>query len=151
MTPTSPISIQVVVDCTAPHPLADWWAETLGWEVEPQDQSFIQSMIDKGFATEADTITHNGSLVWESATAVRPTSPTDSGQPRLLFQKVPEAKSVKNRLHLDLRVRDDGLDLAAFREWLVERGATEVGGGQQGPHRWVTMADPEGNEFCVDV
>lgn len=151
MPPTSPVSIQVVVDCTAPRPLADWWAETLGWEVEPQDEAFIRSMIDKGFATEAETITHAGSLVWKTATAVRPASPTGSGQPRLLFQQVPEAKAGKNRLHLDLRLRDDGIDLAAFRESLLERGATEVGGGQQGPHQWVTMADPEGNEFCVDL
>ena len=145
------LSVQVVVDCTSPHTLADWWAETLGWQVEPQDEAFIRSMIDKGFATDAETTTHNGALVWANASAVRPEAPTGSGQPRLLFQQVPEAKSGKNRMHLDLRVADDGVDLAMFRESLIARGATEVGGGQQGPHRWVTMADPEGNEFCVDL
>lgn len=147
----NPLSLQVVIDCALPHPLADWWAETLGWEVEPQDETFIRSMIKKGFATERETTTHNGALVWASATAVRPTSPSGSGQPRLLFQQVPEPKSAKNRVHLDLRVSDDTVDLAALRQSLIDRGASEVGGGQQGPHRWVTMADPEGNEFCIDV
>ena len=96
------LSVQVVIDCVQPHPLADWWAETLGWNVEPQDESFIRSMIDKGFASEADTIMHNGSMVWASATAVRPEGEAGSGQPRILFQQVPEAKTAKNRIHLDL-------------------------------------------------
>lgn len=144
-------SIQLVIDCAAPHVLADWWAETLGWEVEPQDEAFIRSMIDKGFATEAETTLHDGSLVWKTATALRPPPPAGPGQPRMLFQQVPEAKTVKNRMHLDLRTPDGEIDLAAFRASLVERGATEIGGGQQGPHRWITLADPEGNEFCVDL
>ena len=148
----APFSLQVVIDCEAPHVLADWWAETLGWQVEPQDASFIQSMIDQGFASAADTTQHNGALVWAEATAVRPAEPSGTGQPRLLFQRVPEAKTVKNRVHLDIRpAPDDGVDLAAFRQQLIDRGATELGGGQQGPHRWVTLADPEGNEFCLDA
>ena len=65
---------------------------------------------------------------------------------------MPEPKSTKNRVHLDLRHdRESDFDLAAFRQSLVDRGATEIGGGQQGPHQWITMADPEGNEFCLDV
>ena len=72
MTLVQPASLQVVIDCADPHVLADWWAETIGWEVEPQDESFIRQMIERGFATEADTVTHNGSLVWATATAVRP-------------------------------------------------------------------------------
>lgn len=145
------LSVQVVIDCEKPHDLADWWAETLGWEVEPQDATFIQSMIDKGMASKEETTTHNGALVFASGAAVRPESPSGSGQPRLLFQLVPEPKTVKNRIHLDLRHdRDSDFDLVAFRVSLMERGATEVGRGQQGPHHWVTLADPEGNEFCVD-
>lgn len=147
-----PFSLQVVIDCASPHELADWWAETLGWEVEPQDESFIRSMIDQGFATEADTIVHNGSLVWASGAAIGPASTTGAGQPRVLFQQVPETKTVKNRVHLDLRPDpDDTVDFAAFHQRLVERGATEVGRGQQGPHQWITFADPEGNEFCIDA
>jgi hypothetical protein len=147
---TGPFSLQVVIDCAAPHELADWWAETLAWEVEPQDEAFIRSMIDQGFATGSETTTHNGSLVWVSGTAVRPAEESGSGRPRLLFQHVPEAKTVKNRIHFDLRPEPpETADLDAIRLRLIERGATEIGGGQQGPHIWVTFADPEGNEFCV--
>ncbi len=61
---------------------------------------------------------------------------------------MPEAKTVKNRVHLDVRIGDDE-DPSTVRARLIERGATEVGRGRQGPHEWVTLADPEGNEFCV--
>jgi predicted enzyme related to lactoylglutathione lyase len=50
-------------------------------------------------------------------------------------------------VHLD--IRKGGEDVAAIRERLVERGATVLHEGRQGPHTWVTMADPEGNEFCI--
>ena len=58
------LNIQIVIDCTRPHELADWWAETLGWSVEPQDAAFIRSMIEQGFATEDQTMNHRGNLVW---------------------------------------------------------------------------------------
>jgi predicted enzyme related to lactoylglutathione lyase len=60
---------------------------------------------------------------------------------------VPEGKAVKNRVHLDLRTGED--DVEAIRAHLVERGATVLGQGRQGPHSRVVMADPEGNAFCV--
>jgi Glyoxalase-like domain len=135
---------QVTIDCSAPHELADWWAETLGWQVEPQDAAFIRRMIDGGQASEADTTTHRGALVWKVGAAI--TSP-DPGRPRVLFQLVPEAKTVKNRVHLDLRVGEERHEAEVAR--LVGRGATELSRGSQGPHRWVVLADPEGNEFCV--
>ncbi|WDZ86645.1 VOC family protein [Micromonospora cathayae] len=134
---------QLTIDATAPHQLADWWAETLGWQVEPQDEEFIRRMVDQGHATEADTTTHRGALVWRSGAAiVHP----DSGQ-RVLFQSVPEGKTVKNRLHLDVRVGREAA--GAEVERLTARGATVLHQGRQGPFSWVTMADPEGNEFCV--
>jgi hypothetical protein len=136
--------VQIAVDCARPHELADWWAEVLRWEVEPQDEAFIRRMVDEGHATEDQTIRHNGSLVWKSATAIR--SP-DPGRPRILFQRVPEPKSVKNRLHLDVRSGDEGCEGAVAR--LVAMGATELWRSSQGPYSWVTLADPEGNEFCV--
>ena len=46
---------QVTVDAAEPHTLVAWWAETLGWQVEPSDEAFIRKMIDQGYATEADT------------------------------------------------------------------------------------------------
>ena len=66
--------------------------------------------------------------------------------PRLLFQQVPEGKQVKNRIHLDVVAGDDRESVIAR---CIELGATKLWDGEQGPHTWVTLADPEGNEFCV--
>jgi hypothetical protein len=137
-------TVQIVIDCSDPHVLADWWADTLEWTVEPQDETFIRSMIEQGHADESATRMYGGSLVWREATAIRAEA---DGGPRILFQYVPETKTVKNRVHLDIRVADG--DLEKVRDQLVCRGATILHSGQQGPHSWVTMADPEGNEFCV--
>jgi hypothetical protein len=136
--------VQVAIDCSAPHDLADWWAEALGWEVEEQDEAFIRRMIEIGAASEDATTTHRGTLVWKEGAALR--SP-DPGRPRLLFHAVPEGKTVKNRLHFDVRVGADGREAEVAR--LVGLGATELWRGAQGPHEWVTLADPEGNEFCL--
>ena len=96
---------QVTVDSADPHVLADWWAETLGWEVEPSDEAFIRDMIAQGFATDADTQLHKGVLVWrEGAAILAPDEPASPSRRRVLFQLVPEAKTVKNRMHLDVRV-----------------------------------------------
>jgi hypothetical protein len=135
---------QVAIDCSAPHVLADWWAEALGWRVEAQDEAFIRRMIETGAATEEDTTRHRGALVWRLGAALK--SP-DAGRPRVLFQHVPEAKTVKNRVHLDVRVGPDRREAEVER--LAGLGATELWRGNQGPYQWVTMADPEGNEFCV--
>jgi len=135
---------QLAIDCSSPHDLADWWAEALGWEVEAQDEAFIRRMIEEGQATEEQTTRHRGALVWESATAINSPEP---GRPRLLFQRVPEAKTVKNRLHLDVRVGPERQEAEVAR--LLALGATELWRASQGPFAWVTMADPEGNEFCV--
>ena len=146
--PDMPYEFQIVVDCADPHAMADWWAETLGWAVEPQDAEFIRRMIDQGFATEAETTTHRGALVWRTGAAINHPDPLPDGtRRRVLFQSVPEAKTVKNRLHLDLRV--GAADRDAVRDKLLARGATFLWEGHQGPHAWYTMADPEGNEFCV--
>jgi hypothetical protein len=135
---------QVVIDCAAPHELADWWADALGWQVEPQDEAFIRRMIDGGYATEDQTRKHKGALVWKEGAAIN--SP-DPGRPRVLFQQVPEGKTVKNRAHLDLRVGAERREAEVAR--LVAAGATELHRASQGPHEWATLADPEGNEFCV--
>ncbi|MDT0277502.1 VOC family protein [Blastococcus goldschmidtiae] len=136
--------IQVVVDSTAPHELADWWAEALGWQVEPQDESFIARMVQAGAASEADTMRHRGALVWTLGAAL--TSP-EPGRPRVLFQRVPEERTVKNRLHLDVRVGPERREAEIAR--LVSLGAIELWRGSQGPMAWATLADPQGNEFCV--
>jgi hypothetical protein len=135
---------QVTFDCSDPHPLAGWWAEALGWEVEPSNEDFIREMVAKGFATDEQTTTYNGTLVWKEGAAIL--HPDGSGR-RILFQLVPEPKTVKNRVHLDVRVGAEKIEAEVER--LSGRGATVLHHGRQGPHSWVTMADPEGNEFCV--
>jgi hypothetical protein len=135
---------QVTIDCASPHELADWWAEALGWTVEPSDEAFIRRMVEAGHATQEDTTTHKGVLVWKDGQAIN--SP-DPGRPRVLFQRSDDAKTGKNRLHLDLRFGEPAQQAAVDR--LTAMGATELWRGRQGPHTWVTMADPEGNEFCV--
>ncbi|MFI5099606.1 MAG: VOC family protein, partial [Actinomycetes bacterium] len=65
--------------------------------------------------------------------------------PDLLFVRVPEGKSAKNRLHLDLRPSDQDAEVAR----LEQLGARRVSVGQDETVTWVVMADPDGNEFCV--
>ncbi|MBB2944579.1 hypothetical protein FB565_004312 [Actinoplanes lutulentus] len=140
-----PYDLQIVVDSSDPHTLADWWAETLDWQVEPQDEAFIKDMVDKGFATGDETKMHNGKLVWRIGGAI--VHPDGAGRSRILFQAVPEPKTVKNRVHVDVRVGDQ--DREAARDKLIARGAAFVKAGQQGPYSWFVMTDPEGNEFCL--
>ena len=143
------LNIQIAIDCRNPHELADWWAETLDWAVEPQDAGFIRTMIERGFATEDQTKMHKGNLVWRDGAAIRPVEELEAKAPgrRLLFQTVPEEKTIKNRVHWDVRL--DGGDKDEVRAELEARGATFLWTANQGPHEWHTMADPEGNEFCI--
>ena len=134
---------QVAIDCADPHRLADFWAAALGYEIEHNDEQ-IRSIIEAGYAGEADVMERDGHLVWRTAVAANDPGGT---LPRLLFQQVPEEKTVKNRVHLDLRVGDDRRQAEVER--LVGLGASRLWDGRQGPQTWVTMADPEGNEFCV--
>jgi hypothetical protein len=135
---------QVVIDSSAPHELADWWAEALGWQIETQDEALIRRMVETGAASEEDTTQHRGALVWKVGAALH--SP-DPGRPRVLFQLVPEPKTVKNRVHLDIRVGAERREAEVAR--LIGLGATELWRGAQGPFEWATLADPQGNEFCV--
>lgn len=72
-----------------------------------------------------------------------PAMPED--HPLLMFSKVPEDKSVKNRVHLDLEAEDVAAEIAR----LEELGATRLEDKDEWNHQWTIMADPEGNEFCV--
>ncbi len=139
-------SFQVTIDSQEPHVLADWWAATLGWSVEPQDEEFIRRMITEGLATDDDTAVHRGRIVWKDGAAMTHPDGTDRA-PRVYFQLVPEGKIVKNRMHFDVRLGDD--DLETVVEKLKSAGATFLYEGRQGPHKWITFHDPEGNEFCV--
>lgn len=139
------LTVQIVVDSARPHAQAAWWARTLHWEVEEQDEAFIRRMIAEGYATEEETHEWEGRLVWRTGAAIADPDGA-AGSARILFQTVPEGKTVKNRVHLDVRVTGD---LDEVRADLVARGARFLHEASQGPHRWYTLADPEGNEFCV--
>ena len=69
----------------------------------------------------------------------------DDGSPMMMFLKVPEAKTAKNRVHLDLAVEERSAEVAR----LIELGATHVHDKDEWGITWTTLADPEGNEFCV--
>ncbi|HJQ47810.1 MAG TPA: VOC family protein [Amycolatopsis sp.] len=134
---------QVTVDSAHPHQLADWWAEALGWDAEPSDEAFIRRMVAEGQARDEDTTTYNGVLVWKVGAAIR--HPENAR--RILFQLVPGPKTVKNRVHLDVYVGNETREAELQR--LLGRGAILLRRGQQGPYTWVTIADPEGNELCL--
>ncbi|NEA98282.1 VOC family protein [Streptomyces sp. SID13726] len=105
---------QVVVDSADPVALGRWWARALGWVVV-------------GDAPDEFEI-----------------RPERDRLPGLLFAPVPEAKSVKNRLHLDFRPNNQEAEVAR----LLALGARRADVGQ-GEQPWVVLVDPEGNEFCV--
>lgn len=119
----------IVVDCAHPASLARFWAEVLdGYAVAPYDDDEIARLRAEGVDDPEDDPTV---LV----------EPTDPGQPRLFFQLVPEDKVVKNRWHIDLSCDDVESEL----DRLLALGATVFAHRD----RWVTLLDPEGNEFCV--
>jgi hypothetical protein len=145
---SAPIGFQVTFDAVDPHAQARFWAAALGYEVEDHDE-FIRKMLDTGISEDL-VIEIDGQLFWRTATAIRPPGAGDDearlGR-RLLFQTVPEAKVGKNRLHLDLNVGADRRDAEVER--LLGLGASLVGRYDEPEGRWVTLTDPEGNEFCV--
>ncbi|MBG6179469.1 VOC family protein [Arthrobacter sp. CAN_A1] len=141
-------TLQITIDCISVHSQADWWAETLGWVVEPTDQAFIDDVLAKGWAQPDELVEHNGVRVWRDGSAIcRPGEEGQKGRLRILFQPVPEPKTVKNRCHLDINLNGGSKDDTRAR--LEARGAQFLYEANQGPHIWSTMADPEGNEFCI--
>lgn len=106
-------------------------------------------MIAQGLASDADTARHRGRLVWRAGAAICPIEELGvrPHTRRILFQPAPEEKTIKNRMHWD--VSTGGRDKDEIRRELQSRGATFLWTARQGTHSWHTMADPEGNEFCV--
>ena len=135
-------NIQIAIDAHDPHALNEFWAETVGYEPEDHD-AMIGQLIEAGHLSDDEWTTRNGRRVF--ATAAACVDPEGKG-PRLLFQTVPEGKTIKNRVHLDLHMGERLDEVVASA---LARGATKLWDGQQGPETWVTLADPEGNEFCV--
>jgi len=110
----------VTIDARDPEELARFWSAALGWEQRVDEDGDV----------------------WVEPGRRHPDH--DSSRP-LLFLAVPESKSGKNRIHLDLRPDDQDLEV----ERLETLGATQVSVGQSGLEDWLVLADPEGNEFCV--
>lgn len=142
---------QVVFDATDPHPLAAFWAEALHYEHE-EIGAFVSGLVDAGHVPVDLTIEVDGKRRWRTLASLRhPDDPVDergagTGR-RILFQEVPEAKTVKNRLHLDLLVGPEAVDGEVER--LVALGATVVSVYDGPDGRWTLLVDPEGNEFDV--
>ena len=139
--------VQIVFDAADPATLADFWMTALGYIIPqppPDYASWEDWAIDVGIPEEN----------WNDARAIE--DPGGNG-PRVFIQKVPEPKTAKNRLHLDLNAgggrgtpledRKAAVDAEADR--LVAAGATIIGPMSQRDEYWVVLQDPEGNEFCL--
>ncbi|MBO9520562.1 MAG: VOC family protein [Nocardioidaceae bacterium] len=141
--------IQVTFDCADPGAQATFWAAALGYQVQPPPPGF--DTWDAALDAWGVPPEHRN----DRSAAV---PPEGQAGPRLFFQKVPEPKTVKNRVHLDVRAapgltgeeRMDRLEQAA--DDLVALGARRLAryepAGIDAGH--LVMADPEGNEFCLD-
>jgi hypothetical protein len=141
-------SVQVVFDCADPGRQAAFWAEALHYRLQDPPQGF-SSWQDWA---RAEGIAEERLNDWSAL--VDP----DGVGPRLYFQRVPEGKTAKNRMHLDLNVgggseapiEERRARVLAEVERLKALGATDRRGAMdQDGEFWVRMNDPEGNEFCV--
>lgn len=136
------VKYKICVDCADPHLLAAFWADAMQCQVEDHS-ALITQLMAQGVATDDDVVRVDGRLAWRTAAVAH----DPDGDLRLLFQVVPEPKTVKNRVHLDLHVGEAAIESTVARlESLGGKRLYEM--RERGAH-WVTMADPEGNEFCV--
>jgi hypothetical protein len=143
---------KLVVDTADPHAQADFWAAALGYRVEDHS-ALIERLLGLGAVPPELTVESHGRPAWRDLAAVRhPDDPyeeesgTGLGR-RLLFQRVPEPKTVKNRLHLDLHAGAERRAAEVAR--LEGLGASMLRHVKEPGGEWVVMTDPEGNEFCV--
>ncbi len=113
------VRIEIGIDCEMPERLAPFWAEALGYSIGDMDR----------------------------AGAYLDLVPPDTGMPVVYLQRVPEAKTVKNRLHLDLMTGDPEELIGRLTSLGATKDGTPMSGSEGG--WWQVMADPEGNEFCV--
>lgn len=141
------IPIQITFDCADPDRLARFWAEVLGYKLQDPPEGFDSW---EAFARTMGIPEEH----WNDLSAI--VDPDGVG-PRILFQRVPEPKTVKNRVHLDVNVGGERSTPPDERrkqvneavERLVQIGATRINTFDQRGEYWVVMQDPEGNEFCL--
>jgi hypothetical protein len=142
------LGIQVVFDAADPRRLAEFWALALDYELQKPPEGFRSW---EEFAEKVGIPREK----WDALSAV--VAPDNSG-PRLLFQKVPEGKTAKNRVHLDVNAASRTAPGHSEEDWrqveehvrkLAAAGATVLREVNEVSGRCVVMQDPEGNEFCV--
>jgi len=142
--------VQVTFDCADPGALAEFWAVALGYDVQPPPPGFDSwdAALD-AWGVPADQRNERSAVV----------PPEGASGPRVFFQRVPEGKVVKNRVHLDVRAAPglDGADrmqrLEEVASRLIALGARQLERFEPSPPMsagYLVMADPEGNEFCLD-
>jgi hypothetical protein len=130
---------QITIDCADATRMTAFWAVALGYVEEPPPA---------GYLSWEDFLRANGITVPPAGSIGAIVDPDGVG-PRLLFMRVPEPKSVKNRVHLDLRAgRSDDAKAAKVAE-LLAAGAATIRRVEEHGQWWMVMTDPEGNEFCV--
>ena len=143
-----PREVQVTFDCGDPAALAGFWAEVLGYLVQPPPEGFdTWDQALEAWGVPPDRRNDRSAIVDLSGSG-----------PRVFFQRVPEGKSAKNRVHLDVRAAP-GLQGEARMAALEEEAARLAGLGASRIQRFeagpaggghLVMQDPEGNEFCLD-
>jgi Glyoxalase-like domain len=130
-------AFQVTIDAASPRALGVFWCEVLGYVEQPPPP---------GFDNWDDALDAMGIDRTDPDRAYAIVDPRGVG-PRVFFQKVPESKRAKNRVHLDVNVGKDVLHERA--DTLVAFGARIVAEFDEPGGHWITMLDPEGNEFCL--
>lgn len=130
------LAVQIAFDCHDADKLADFWAVALDYILQPPPDGF------ESWPAFAEA---NGIPLPEPGAIGAVVDPDGVG-PRVLFQRVPEGKEAKNRVHLDIRA-GDGRDAKVAE--LETLGGTVLDRVEEYGGKWVVMADPEGNEFCV--
>jgi Glyoxalase-like domain len=140
------VSVQVTFDAHDPEALGRFWAEVLGYIEQPPPE---------GFDSWDDFLESISFPVEERGDFYAVVDPEKNG-PRLFFQRVPEGKTAKNRLHLDVNVgtgaknSDERRAIVRTRaDALVALGATETREVEERGEYWIVLQDPEGNEFCL--
>lgn len=112
----------ITIDCHDPRALAEFWSAVLDWEItDADDEGVVIELLDG--------------------------SPAQGLIPDILFYKNPDKKTVKNRMHFDLRPTDQAAEVARLEALGAKR--IEIGQSVDVGTTWVVMADPEGNEFCI--
>lgn len=140
-----PVGFQVSFDAADPRALGRFWAQALGYVEQPPPEGH------ESWDAYPDSV---GAPADDRDAAYAVVDP-DGQLPRLLFRRVPEGKSAKNRVHLDVNVGAGHPPLERPRivraeaDRLVGLGASEQREATENREHWIVLQDPEGNEFCV--